>query len=97
MRSARTFREPAAEQKNPRLGKRLGDEIYVASEQSATPLRNYAPQSNFSAVRGVSLPWTRGRQMLSSPEFPLLPSCPEAIHPTGRIAAKHLISGGFSS
>jgi hypothetical protein len=32
-----------------RLGKRLGREIYVASEPSATPLQNYAPQSNFSA------------------------------------------------
>jgi hypothetical protein len=29
---------------NRRFGKRLGDEIYVASEASATPLQNYAPQ-----------------------------------------------------
>ena len=39
--------EPAAGQ-NRRLGKRLDREIYVASEASATPHRNYAPQSNFA-------------------------------------------------
>jgi hypothetical protein len=34
--------EPAAQQ-NPRFGKRLGGEIYVASEASATPPQSYAP------------------------------------------------------
>jgi hypothetical protein len=42
----RTFRMPAGQQ-NQRFGKRLDDEIYVASEASATPLQSYAPQSNF--------------------------------------------------
>jgi hypothetical protein len=40
---ARTFREPGAERESAGTGKRLGKEIYVASEASATPLRNYAP------------------------------------------------------
>jgi hypothetical protein len=52
MLTARTFREPAAQQ-NLRFGKRLEEEIYVASEASATPLESYAPQSNFSAPRRV--------------------------------------------
>jgi hypothetical protein len=43
MQSTRTFPEPAARQQNLRFGKRLGDEIYVASEASATPLASYAP------------------------------------------------------
>ena len=64
--TARTFRGPAGTQ-NPRSGKRLGGEIYVASEPSATPLRSYAPLSNFSHRKRVSLPWTRGTEMLSSP------------------------------
>jgi hypothetical protein len=42
MLTARTFHEPAARQ-NPRFGKRLHREIYVASEASATPLASYAP------------------------------------------------------
>ncbi len=33
--------------------KRLGREIYVASEASATPLESYAPQSNFSHMYRV--------------------------------------------
>jgi hypothetical protein len=94
MQTAQTFREPAAQQ-NPRFGKRLESEIYVASEPSATPLASYAPQSNFSASRCVSLPWTPGIQMLSSPDFH------QGLcrgHPfQRRIATKHLISGGFSS
>jgi hypothetical protein len=52
MLTARTFHELAVQQ-NLRFGKRLGEEIYVASEASATPLENYAPQSNFSAPRRV--------------------------------------------
>src|ERR1700722_13694230 len=44
--------------RNSRLGKRLGGEIYVASEASATPLRNYALQSNFLASRCVAVSWT---------------------------------------
>jgi hypothetical protein len=56
-------------QQNPRSGKRLGDEIYVASEASATPLRNYAPQSNFSPSAGVALPWSPGIEVLSSLTF----------------------------
>jgi hypothetical protein len=71
MQSARTFREAAAERQNPRLGKRLGGEIYVASEASATPLQNYAPQSNFSALQRVALPWTQATQVLSQPQFPV--------------------------
>ena len=50
----------------------------MASEASATPLCSYAPQSNFSAPRGVSPPWTPGTQMLSSPDFPL-PACAETF------------------
>jgi hypothetical protein len=49
MRFARTLVAPPAGHEIARFGKRLGDEIYVASEPSATPLQNYAPQSNFSA------------------------------------------------
>jgi hypothetical protein len=33
--------------------KRLGGEIYVASEASATPLRSYAPQSLIERVPGL--------------------------------------------
>jgi hypothetical protein len=40
---ARTFREPGAERESAGAGKRLGEEIYVASEASATPLPSYAP------------------------------------------------------
>ena len=60
---------PAAQQ-NPRFGKRLGREIYVASEDSATPAQSYAPLSNFSGRIGVSLPWTHGIEVLSTPDFP---------------------------
>src|SRR5258708_5332765 len=74
----RTFRKPAAQQ-NPRFGKRLGREIYVASEPSATPLQSYAPLSNFSPLRRVAPPWTPGIQMLSSPDFPLPQACAEAF------------------
>jgi hypothetical protein len=48
MQSARILCDAAAERENRRLGKRLGDEIYVASEASATPPQNYALLSNFS-------------------------------------------------
>src|SRR6266699_2683985 len=65
-------------QQNLRFGKPLEEEIYVASEASATPLRSYAPQTNFSAPPGASLPWTPGTQMLSSPDFPL-PACAETV------------------
>jgi hypothetical protein len=41
MRTARTLDGPAGQQ-NPRFGRRLDREIYVASEASATPLRSYA-------------------------------------------------------
>jgi hypothetical protein len=50
MQSARASGDAAAERKNRRLGKRLGGEIYVASEASATPQQNYALLSNFSAA-----------------------------------------------
>jgi hypothetical protein len=92
----RTSPEPAAQQ-IPRFGKRLDGEIYVASEASATPVQSYAPQSNFSPLRCVALPWTPGSEMLSSPDFPLPPACAEAIRLSERIATKHLISGGISS
>ena len=78
MRLARTSREPDAQQ-NPQSGKRLDGEIYVASEASATPLQSYAPQSNFSGLECVALPWTPGTQMLSSPDFPLPQACAEAF------------------
>jgi hypothetical protein len=66
MRDNATFRELARQQIS-RLGKRLGDEIYVASEQSATLLRSYAPLSNFSGLLRISSPWTPGILMLSTP------------------------------
>jgi hypothetical protein len=47
--------------------KRLGDEIYVASEPSATPLLSYAPQSRCKGCNPGSRPWTRRMQMLSQP------------------------------
>src|SRR5712664_1259180 len=76
-------------QQNLRFGKPLDEEIYVASEASATPLCSYAPQSNFSALRGVSPPWTPGTQMLSSPDFPL-PACAETfVHAANRHQAPH--------
>lgn len=71
-----------------RFSKRLEAELYVASEANATPLRSYALLSNFSAVLGVSLPWTPGTQVLSQPGIPGL---------LARTPTKHLISGGFSS
>jgi hypothetical protein len=95
MQTARTFLEPAARQ-NLRFGKRLGDEIYVASEPSATALPSYAPQSNFSGLRRVSLPWTPGTEMLSSPGFPLPTTLVPRLSPRGG-STKRLISGGFSS
>jgi hypothetical protein len=90
----RTFPEPAA--RNLRFGKRLEWEIYEASEASATPLVSYAPQSNFSARQCVSLPWTPGTEMLSSPRFPLPTMLVPGLFATGRNATKRLISGGFS-
>src|SRR3954452_12902115 len=73
-----------------RFGKRLECEIYVASESSATPVASYAPQSNFSALRGVALPWTPGIQMLSSPDFPLpLGVCRGNAHRADRFQASH--------
>ena len=53
-------RRPAGRQQNPRFGKRLEHEIYVASEGSATPARSYALLSNFSHGKRVSSPWTHG-------------------------------------
>ncbi len=57
----------AADPENYRFGKRLQDEIYVASKASATAVASYAPLSNFSGPSGVSLPWTPGTEVLSSP------------------------------
>jgi hypothetical protein len=51
---------------NPRFGKPLGGEIYVASEASATPMHSYAPQSAIACRNPGSRPWTRGMQMLST-------------------------------
>jgi hypothetical protein len=87
---------PAAQQ-NPRFGKRLGEEIYVTGEASATPLQSYAPQSNFLAPRCVALPWSPGTEMLSSALLPVATKALAAIRLYWRIATKHLISGGFSS
>jgi hypothetical protein len=52
-----------------RFGKRLEDEIYVASEASATPQQSYAPQSNFWYPQRVSLSWTPGTEVVSSLDF----------------------------
>jgi hypothetical protein len=46
MQQPQAFHEPAGRPRICRFGKRLEDEIYVASEASATPLESYAPQSN---------------------------------------------------
>jgi hypothetical protein len=78
MMDSGTLRAPAAWQ-NRRFGKRLGDEIYVASEPSATPLRSYAPQSNFFPVTRVALPWTPGTEMLSTLVSRCHQACAEAI------------------
>ena len=91
----RTFPEPTA--RNLRFGKRLDCEIYEASEASATLLASYAPQSNFSAQPRVSLPWTPGTEMLSSPDFPLPATLAPRPFAMRRIATKQLISGGFPS
>jgi hypothetical protein len=98
---------PAAQQ-NPQFGKRLDREIYVASEASATPPRSYAPVDrrtgfsrtdlgNFSHGTRVSLPWTHGIEVLSTPDFPVAKDTRIATFRAVRIATKHLISGGFSS
>jgi len=63
------FPKPAVRQ-NPLYGKCLDDEIYVAREVSATLPRSYAPQSNFSGLQFVSLPWTPGTEVLSNPHPP---------------------------
>jgi hypothetical protein len=44
----------ARDPENYRFGKRLEDEIYVTSKESATPLASYAPLSNFSRPSRVS-------------------------------------------
>jgi hypothetical protein len=49
-----------------RLGKPLAREIYVASEASATPLANYAPQSRIGPRNPGSRPWSPMTQMLST-------------------------------
>jgi len=81
---------------NYRFGKRLDREIYVASEPSATPVASYAPLSNFSGRWRVSLPWTPGTEMLSSPDLPLPTTLARRPFVTLRIVTKRLISGGFS-
>jgi hypothetical protein len=56
MRDSAHLGWPAGQQQNSRFGKRLDGEIYVASEPSATPPRNYAlldmgyPYSSRSSV-----------------------------------------------
>jgi hypothetical protein len=40
-----------AARQNPRFGKRLDGEIYVASEASATPPQSYAPLDRLSAFQ----------------------------------------------
>jgi hypothetical protein len=98
MQSTRTFPEPAAQQKqNLRFGKRLGREIYVASEASATPLQSYAPQSNFSGLQRVAAPWTWGTEMLSSALTPGATGLRRGHSPCRRIVSKRLISDGISS
>src|ERR1700730_9331682 len=63
---------PAARQ-NLRFGKPLDGEIYVASEASATPLRSYAPQSNFSAPRRVAPALDSGNTDAIQPSLPVAP------------------------
>jgi hypothetical protein len=96
MRNYTHLRRPAAQQ-NRRFGKRLGQEIYVASELSATPPRTYAPISNFSHRKGVTEPWTHRFEVLSS----LPVSVPQGTFSLqfagGRIVTNTLISSGFSS
>ncbi len=90
------WRRPAARRQNPRFGKRLEHEIYVASERSATPARSYAPLSNFRMASAFPRLGLTGIVVLSSPDFPLgpRPYCGLARYvPT----TKHLISGGFLS
>jgi hypothetical protein len=91
----RTFPKPAAQQ-NLRFGKRLGGEIYVASEASATPLQSYAPQSNFSGLPCVALPWTWLSEMLSSALLRVAKGLRRGHSPFRRIAGKRLISDGIS-
>src|SRR6266446_9104092 len=85
-RSLMAYSGPSVSQprsQNPRFGKRLDREIYVASEPSATALQSYAPLSNFSPLQRVSPPWTPGIQMLSSPDFPLPQACARGIRFSG--------------
>jgi hypothetical protein len=87
MKGRGTYRLAYAWQ-NWRLAKRLGKEIYVVGEPSATPLRNYTPQS--------SLPLTLANEVLSSPSA----SIAFRFHhrqSLRALAPKHFISGGFSS
>jgi hypothetical protein len=91
----------AGQRQNPRFGKRLGDEIYVASEASATSLANYAPQSNFSAPPRVSLALDSGntdaiQPCLSNHRGMASKAC-RGHSLDRRVVIKHLISDGFSS
>ena len=71
------------EQQNRRLGKRLGSEIYVASEASATPLTRYALLSNLSPREGVSMPLDSGNADAIQPQLSRCPQAyAEAICPT---------------
>jgi hypothetical protein len=54
------------DRQKPRLGKPLGREIYVASEASATPLQNYAPQTRMERRIAGSRPLTPMTQVLST-------------------------------
>jgi hypothetical protein len=96
MRNYTHLRRPAARQ-NRRFGKRLEQEIYVASEPSATPARSYAPLSNFSHRKRVAEPWTPGIEMLSSPSVSVPQGTFSLQSAGGRIVINLLISSGFSS
>ena len=56
---------------NYRFGKRLEDEIYVASEASATPVASYAPLSNFSGPSAFHCLGLREPRCYPALDFPL--------------------------
>jgi hypothetical protein len=96
MRNYTHLRRPAAQQ-NRRFGRRLGQEIYVASELSATPPLTYAPISNFSHRKHVTEPWTHRFEVLSSPSVAVPLGTFSLQFAGGRIVTNTLISSGFSS
>ena len=79
MLKSQTFREPAAGQQKPRLGKRLGGESYVASETSATALHSYAPQTGIGWGNPGSVALDSGKADAIHPPLQGI-SAPGCIH-----------------